>query len=456
MFSLAIASLSLTFILTCAAIYFVMTSTKKSPEEDGRVDIEEKKKHDQQLDIWYRFGFVDDTPNVFYQVVAGNERTGRPLRYFGYNDYSVMDRENGCIIEMEEWKVDGKAVKLDDKLKDEKEPFPKRAGDPLRDSDGPLLDLIRTLFGKRFYGIPFLQNVKPLTIDRVVFNSSEPDGRMASTELSASKVKRYGLYGEILRPTRHNDVDTKDNLRFTTTSQAKLRVFDAKPAFNTYPDNYLVMVSKLISSHFSQYALQLTYEEYKGKGNLYGGEQLKQLNEILYELGIKVIQLTFGDPQLNAAIQTSLEEQARARNTANALREAAIGKKAAAILISEGEAEAITNIAKARTTRTSALVQAFRDQGLNIGEASRLANDQVNIEFKSNAIRELRGTFVEGGAASTTLALSERRPVDETPTTPTPEKALVISTEPDWARPTPSVERPKGNRKGRDRSGARR
>ncbi|KND47761.1 MAG: hypothetical protein AB201_02405 [Parcubacteria bacterium C7867-006] len=377
-------SLVLTALFLLFAFYQSRPSKTAKPEEG-----QEKKSSNERHNLWYHLGFVDDTPNLIRQVVAGSAKSGRPIRYFGNLHDGVIDEATGIITS---------------------NPNP-----PLL-SEGWFLNLIRKHFGKRWCRIPIIQHVKPLTIDRVVSKDTKSTVNELSDELDASTVVKEGLYRLILRPTLHKDVDAKNNIRFSVISYAVLEVFDAKPAFNIYPDSYLITVSKLISAYLSKNTFKLSYDEYKERGNSFEKEQIDELNGVLLSLGIRCKELRMGDPELNKSVQESLEKEAKAEQEAKAQKRKGQGQKDYDTLVSEGQSQAIRNLAAAKASRFSELINLYKNEGLTGSEAVDRANAMISAEFNADAVRQLQGTYVASGNG-VQLAVMERRPSATTSST---------------------------------------
>ncbi len=192
-------------------------------------------------------------------------------------------------------------------------------------------------------------------------------------------------------------------------SYAVLEVEDASPAFNIYPDSFLITVSKMISSYLSRNTFKLTYEKYKTQGNVFLTKQMEDLNESLKTLGVVCLELRMGDPELNKSIQESLEAEAKAEQLARAQKRKGEGQKAYDILVSEGQSKAISNLSAANATRFAELIKLYETKGLGGPEAVREANAMISAEFNADAVRHLQGTYVASGGG-VQLAVMERRP----------------------------------------------
>ncbi len=371
-------------LLTVIIIVIGLFIRPKKAESKKTVDSPENgdsKTHDEVHDIWYWFGFVDDSPNVAYQVVAGPAKTGKPKRYMASLEYGFIDQKTGKVH------------------KERQQEF---------EDNHPLLAYIRNTFGKRWYGIPIINNVKRLTIDRVVSKGTVAKQESLSDELSASTVVRFGLYGEILRPTFHKDIDSKDNVRFSVISYITLYVMDFAPAFNIYADNFLIIISKMISGYVSKRTFLMDYDGYKSEGNAFDPTRLAEVNELLTPLGVVAIKGVMGDPELHPDVQGALEQKAKAKAAADAKREEGLGEKDRLISVSEGtkqktinegegEAQKIERIARARAKRFTELYNVFIGKAFSEADAVRMANEQVIAEFSAEAIGKLT-TYVAGGS----------------------------------------------------------
>lgn len=386
----AFVSILLTVIIIVIGLFIrpkkaVKMETTDSPENG------DLKMRDETHDLWYYLGFVDASPNTVRQVVAGSARSGKPKRYFGHIDYGVVDPETGKVYKKGE-------------IPDSYTEFESGEG-----KFKALLRLILENFGKRWYGIPFISNVKSLHIDRVVSKATSANQDSLSDELESKQVVRYGYYGEILRPTLHRNSDDKDNLRFSFISYAVIRIMDFAPAFNIYNDNLLVMVSKVISGFISKSTFKMTYEQYKETGTKLTPEQTKELETILSAIvPFEIVEFSMGDPELHPEIQKAMEQKVVAKQAAEARRETGSGERDYLISVSEGtkqktinegegEAQKIERIARARAQRFTELYNVFIGKAFSEADAMRMANEQVIAEFSAEAIGKLT-TYVAGGS----------------------------------------------------------
>ncbi len=389
---LAALSIFVTFLLVITALFILFKDSKpkKKSEKDMATEDEEwNKKHDEVHDLWYYFGFVDDAPNVIREVVAGPEKSGRPKRFIANLRYGNINSKNG-LIEM---------VADPNDLKD---------GEDL----SPFLNWIRHTFGKRWYGIPFITNVKPLTIDRVVNKNTgatqkdekKTEGYDVSVELEAMPVRRYGLYGEILRPTFHKDMDTEDNIRFSVISYAVLQVFDASIPFNVYPDNYLITISKLISGYVSELTFKVDYAEYKKRGNKLTDVELAELSERLKTLGVKVVSMTFGDPVLHPSIQADMEVEAKAKQNKLAKKQLGESERDYLIDTGEGEGQKIERLSKANASRINELTAVYTANGMKPEQAVIAATSLILGQANADAVSKLTGVYAPGTGSVVTLS----------------------------------------------------
>ncbi len=341
----------------------------------------EEQESSEKWGFWRSLGFVDETPNLIRAIVAGNEENGPIINYVG--------------------NVKGKEIRPDGKLK------PKRVNTKVTIEN--LTNLVRNeisiqswlikTFGVRWIGLPYLRNVKPVYIDRVVRKDTEetPQEKIRlSSALKASKVKKYGLYAEFPRPTYHHELDTKDQVRFNILSTAIVEVEDARPFFEVYSDGFLQTISDIIGTFISNQVLKMDWETYKGKGEKSDkqlgtekfGEAMEDLNLRLKPLGVKVKHLYISDPEISKAaekMQEALEATRIAKEKANAkLAEA------------DGEGGYIAKIAEAKTRRVSALMEMYVKGGMPAPEALRLATATVVAEINAEAVGKLT-TYVAGG-----------------------------------------------------------
>src|SRR5438874_2235684 len=82
-------SLILTTAIFALGLFFLLTGKK--------VEGQEAKIQDEEHDIWYYLGFVDDTPNIIRAIVAGKEKTGRIIRYMGNIREKTVDPVTGVV-----------------------------------------------------------------------------------------------------------------------------------------------------------------------------------------------------------------------------------------------------------------------------------------------------------------------------------------------------------------------
>lgn len=372
-------SILLVVVFLALGVFFLLFPNKKSEPkkttEPKGADINVATMRNEEHDLWYTFGLIDYTPNVIRAVVAGNESTGPVLRYMGnLRNNKRVDPTTGRV-----------------------EP----CSDPFA-GEHPLQTLVRESFGKLFYGVPGFRNIKPLTIDRVVKKNTGASKVKPDEQLEASFVRRYGLYQEFLRPTEHVNLDTKDGVRFTVTSNAVVEVVDAKPAFEIFTDSLLQTISELIAGFVSTKVIALDWERYKEAGtggNKFSPAELNdELNVLLIPLGVRVTQLTMSDPTLNADMQKALEQKKTAQEKAAARALEGEGEKKYLISVGEGQATQIERIAKAKAKRFEELVTLYTTDGaFTRDRAVEMANAMINNEFNAEAISKLTGTYVAGG-----------------------------------------------------------
>ena len=336
---------------------------------------EERKSTDEVKSVWQFFGLVDDTPNKIWAVVTGNEETG-PIEGYISN-------------------VSGKKY---DPLK--KKMVPLALGEDPYAGEDPIATLIRELTGKRVFGKPFIHSLRPLGIDRVVTKETgvEPD---PAKQLKSAFVRRYGLYGEIYRPTYHVDVDTKDGVRFNVYSYAIIEVEDPEPGFTIYKESLLQSASQIISAFLSGKIINMSWDDYKESRKTGLKLELGKLNKMLKPLGLKVTQLNLSDPQLSLSslkVQEAVEKKKIAIETAAARREEGKGESDYEASVGKGKARAIASIAIAKAKRVTEYVAINKANGMNDKEAVIEANRMVEAEFNAEAISKLTGTYVAGGA----------------------------------------------------------
>lgn len=391
-------SVLLTLALIVLGIFFLLfpkkSEPKKTVEQPKSANVNVGTVKDEGHDPWYAFGLVDHTPNLIRAVVAGNESSGTILRYMGNlrNDKEV-DPKTGKVSEYKK-KVNPETGVVE------------RCENPFA-GEHPLQTIVRESFGKLFYGVPKFRNIKPLMIDRVAKKNTGASKAKPDEQLETSFVRRYGLYQEFLRPTEHPTVDTKDGMRFAVTSNALIKVTDARPAFEMFTDSLLQTISEIISGFVSTKVIDLEWEAYKKageKGNKFLPAELDELNALLIPLGVEVTQLTMSDPVVNPEMQKALELKKTAEEEAKAKKLAGQAQRQYLTDVGEGEAAAIESIAKAKASRFEELIKKYTEIDLKTGEpaytraeAIKMANDMISMEFNAEAISKLTGTYVAGG-----------------------------------------------------------
>lgn len=377
MILLGALSVILTAVLVIIGLFLLVTGKKTG---NGTTQTQDEKLQNETHDFWYYLGFVDDTPNVIRARVAGNEKNGRVVGYMSNLKGKVVDPRTGKIN-------------------------PRPTNGDRYDGDNSTNVFFRNTFGKRWYGIPFIQNVKPLSIDRVVSKDTEATQQTLSDELLPKTVVRYGLYGDLIRPTLHKDVDTKNNVRFSVISYAVMEVTDAQPAFELYPDSLLQTASKIISAFLSRSTVKMEYDAYKEEGNQFAQEKLDELNILLSPLGLKITQMTMSDPELNPAIQTALEAKATAEQKAAARRLEGEGEKDYKKSVADGTAYEIEKIARAKRARFQEYYDFYISADIEKAVAVRMANEMVAAEFNAEAVGKLTGVYAPGGKNRVQLAV---------------------------------------------------
>ncbi len=346
----------MTFAILLATLAVLLV---KPPENSG----------DDPKNIWQILGFIPDTPNVIRAVVTG------------------WDEKNGPIVEyiLPNATYNTATKRIDD------------AANPY-ENETLFYKKIREKFGMRRFGPPLISSLRPLFIDRVVnVDSQTSKNTSIMGQLVGSVVKRYGLYRRIYRPTLHQDLDTKDGVRFSVISYAIVSVFDPNLAFTVYKDNFLQTLSELIGGFLSKRLVTKTWEEYKETGKDFEKAELDKFNHELDILGVDLIQLTMSDPELNSSIQTIMEKRVSAKETAEAAVVTADGEKRATITRAEGQAQATERLAKANRKRFEELVEMYTTQGVPAADAAAMAKETIKDSQDAEAIGKLR-TFVAGGS----------------------------------------------------------
>jgi hypothetical protein len=359
---------------------FLLFTTPKKVVQGGEND--DQKTHDEVKGFWQYFGLVDDTPNMIRAVVAGNENKGPIIRYIANVTGMKYDPDQKMLVPLEEIGKDNKGKPIFE--------------NPYAD-ESLLGTFLREKFGKRIYGWPIINNIRPLQIDRVVRAKTTTEKLTLADQLSASSVKRYGLKVLIFRPTFHDDLDTNDGIRFSVISYATLEVFNPEPAFTVYNDDLLPNISEIISGLISLKVLPNSWNHYKTIGKEIQPHELTHLNQKLESMGVKIRQLTMSDPEINSDMQKTLEIKKTAVETAAARKLAGTGEKDYAIEVGKGQAKAIEIIAVAKASRFAQLIDLYIKNGWSNKEAVDKANAMISAEFNADAIGKLT-TYVAGGA----------------------------------------------------------
>jgi hypothetical protein len=378
-------SVLLTTILVGVGLYLVFSkdTVRKPPDPNVSND---SKVRDELPDLWMKLGYADDAPNVRRAITAGWAGTGTILRYIAYR---------------QDW---------DETL----QKFLPITGDRYK-GESEIDYLVRKKLGKRRFGYPIINSLKPLDIDRVVKvdtsvihdKTKNPDADQAPkilSMLSAKKVRRYGLYEEITRPTFHEYVDTKDGVRFSAISTLIIDSTDPRPIFEKYPDSFLQNISEIVLNFFSAKVIKMEWEEYKAfgeHGHKFVGTELGDLQDLLKPYGVEIKLFTISDPELHPAIQKQFDERAGA--TANAQKTGIDAEAAAkaAETKSRGEAAAIRNVGKATAEanrmRFEELVSYYVTTGHSKKNAVTMANDVIIAEGLNEAIGTNKGVWAPGG-----------------------------------------------------------
>ena len=357
-------------ILTVALIAVALFSSSSKKDEEAK-----NKNFSEDSSIWRKLGFIDETPNLIRAVVAGDAESG-PILYYTANVRGKKIDKKGRLTHLEDEEDQQSGLN----------PFQ--------------LFTIHT-FGKRWIGLPFFRNVKPIDIDRVVkkdTQDADQEKLKLSGVLGASKKTSYGLYAEFPRPTYHHELDTNDQVRFNIISTAIVVVEDAEQAFTIYNDSLLQNISDIIETFISNKVLKMNWENYKNEGseNQTGktgtekfAKSMDDLNCRLSPLGVIVKHLFISDPE----ISKGAEEMQKALEATRIAKERANAKSAEA----DGEGRAIERIATAKADRYRQLVEFYKAQGVSAPEAVVMANSMVSAEFNAEAIGKLN-VYVAGGS----------------------------------------------------------
>lgn len=372
----------LTALMLGASIYNILTSKNVNEQQP---DKRKENVNDEVKTIWQRFGLIDETPNLYRAVVRGNEDKGPIVTYI-----APGEKYNHTTHRM---------VKITPEEQKERE------------------GIFYTLFGKIWYGFPFINSLRPLPIDRVVKKSTEELGKGAKLEdqLKAMTVIRYGLQKFLLRPTHHKDLDTTDGVRFSITSYAQIEVFDPEPAFTIYKENFLQTIIELVSGLFSLKVLPYEWEYYKKTGKDIEQNEIDKLNVRLESIGVKIIQLIMSDPEVHPDMQAAFEEHKKAIEAAKAKGAKGKGKKDYLVYIAEGEASAIERIAEAKKKRFEVLISMYTTNGFTPYEAAQKASEMISAEFNAEAIGKLTNYVAGSGGINLNIPAGEKKPAPARP-----------------------------------------
>ncbi len=336
--------------------------------------------------IWYRLGFVDYTDNVIYGVLGGNEKRGSIIGFVGNLSKfkKIVDWETGEVKDMPPGYVP---------------------------EDDPVLKFLFEQYGKRWVRIPILRSLRPMKIYRVTVRETARQGTALDERLEATSVTRYGLYYEILRPTKHRDIDTGDNRRFSVNSFSTLHVVDAKPAFTVYQDNFLETASDIIATYLSGAILSQGYQTYKDRSkvkdtkNKLSVVELNELNERLKLIGLEVQAVSLSDPELAAKFQDAIDLRVVKEELAEGIR--ATGKAEADNVEAKltAEANGRRKINEADATRISAMASAFTRANPDIDrtDAIEMVQERLTADANAKAVGDLKGTYapsIPGGQSN--------------------------------------------------------
>ncbi len=336
--------------------------------------------YDEGRDIWQIFGLVDDAPNGYRAVVSGPTGHGRILYY-------IADTDRVSTNPL----VRNRSVDL-------------------------LTLLVERITGKRVFGLPFITSLRDMDIDRVVKRPTLIKQEVSLFEQieATGVVKRKLLYREIYRPTYHEALDTKDQVRFNVNSDAVINVTDPEPAYKRYQHSFLQTLSDRIGNYIASQVNNMDWETYKAYRVGDNKFDLVGLNQMLTDLGVEVIRLTVSDYEIAKAspeVQAALQEVKIAERQAEAQRRRGEGERDFAILTAEGRAKAIERLAKAEAKRFDELFRTFRKDGkMSEAEAIHLAQQTIVAEVNAEAIGKLT-TYAPGnpGGVQLSVPVGEKR-----------------------------------------------
>ncbi len=284
--------------------------------------------------------------------------------------------------------------------------------------------------GLWWVGVPFLRQVQPLPVDRVVLKPNQEDLNGVLGRLVSKVVTKYELYATFPRPFEMKEVDTMDGFKIDFRFTAMVEVYDPYPAFFELKLDFLRTITSLNASYVGDLMKGLSWEEYKKgpkdtvKGQISSLFNLQELEKRLEVTGTcdRILEIEdFGISLSSKRLQDAVEEEkietekgkgkiraAKAERDATILK--AEGEKKRRILEGEGDAAAIEVIAKAKAKRYTELIATYTRMGFDGRTAAEKADEQISREFKWDAIGKLPGTYVENGnAVQPTLPLGGRK-----------------------------------------------
>lgn len=286
--------------------------------------------------------------------------------------------------------------------------------------------------GLWWVGVPFLRQVQPLPVDRVVLKPNQEDLNGVLGRLVSKVVTKYELYATFPRPFEMKEVDTNDGFKLDFRLTAMVEVYDPYPAYFELKVDFLRTITSLNSSYVGDLLKGLSWDEYKKgpkdvvKGRISSLFDLEELEQRLEVTGSrdKILEIEdFGISPSSKRLQDAVEEGKIETekgkgtiNAAKAAKEAAIlkaeGEKRRRTLEGEGDAAAIEVIAKAKAKRYTELIATYTRMGFDGRTAAEKADEQISREFKWDAVGKLPGTYVENGnnnSVQPTLPLGGRK-----------------------------------------------
>lgn len=271
--------------------------------------------------------------------------------------------------------------------------------------------------GLWWVGFPFIRQLQPLPVDRVVLKPNQEDLDGVLGRLVSRVVTKYELYATFPRPFEMKEVDTNDGFKIDFRFTAMMEVYDPYPAFFELKLDFLRTITSLNSSYVGDLMKGLSWEDFKKgpkdtvKGKISSLFDLEELEKRLEVTGAcdRILEVEdFGISKSSERLQKAVEEQKIADEEGKAAEKKATHAKKATItnaeaekqkriLEGEGDAAAIEVIAKAKAKRYTELIATYTRMGFDGRTAAEKADEQISREFKWDAVSKMPGTYVEGG-----------------------------------------------------------